>query len=784
METFVNHCVVVCPEESKDLFLSFRRRDPHKDFSLYSREDLEGLLAYQYDDRALVSLLKKGHGYSLAKDELKWLSKLRAPSYASPKLNGLVALRDELVEEGLIWLRGSPERAFLNREIYVYGYADTERIERLLRGFSARKPHILPPERANQVTRKVREYEDVFDETRRLFNEICHDVESGTRPDDIYILGADESYFPLFRDYGRYYGVAVERKGAGRLYDRPIFRAFKEFLKEGTLQGALDRLGASFPLDPDLETIRRFATRFAGVRGDGVSLYEEIARASLPKTAALSNLVHLQASYYPRPGAHLYLVNCALGVYPKSYRDSDFLSDAEKKEAGLPVSSVLNRERLAELSALLKGPQVRFLSLHERYEKSFFLPASFTREEGYEIVFNEESPYEYSSQKGAFYLCSLLDKKRKYLYEDPSLAYLAGSVTATYDTYRSGFTPFASVDPSAPRSYSYSALKSFLECPFRYYLERVLGLNDRAPSFASSLGNVFHAVMEAAIEPGFDFEASWAASVASEAASNPFSAMERTLLEGDKPYCLEAVKFHRSHFEQMERPSFAPEKTFRATVPDRPLVGINGRIDLAIETGERGYLTLLDYKTSDRQYLNQALVPLGFSLQLPFYAYACSIDPDFSKRPLLGLFIADILPGGPADKRGEKEDFANGTFPLRGVFLADPSALRSLDPLFVGNDYIKGYSYAPEKGFSCRSNANGSTHKSAEELNAFGLEAKKRLLDSDAKIRRSEFQIAPKKVEGEVDACEYCPYRDVCFRKEEDYVRLKKPEKKKPEERK
>ncbi|MCI1245128.1 MAG: PD-(D/E)XK nuclease family protein [Bacilli bacterium] len=781
-ETFVDHCIIVCPEESKDLFLSFRRADPHKDFSLYSREDLEGLLAYQHDDRALVSLLKRGHGYSLAKDELKWLSKLRAPSYVSPKLNELATLRDELVREGLIWLLDSPERAFLNREVYVYGYADTERIEGLLRGFSARKPHILLPKRASEEARKIHEYEDVFDETRRLFNEICHDIDGGTRPDDIYVLGADESYFPLFRDYGRYYGVTVERRGEGRLYDRPIYRAFRELLEAGTLQGALDRLSVSFPSDPDYETIYRFAKRFARVRKSDVSLYDEIARALPPKVATLSNLIHLQTSYYPRPGAHLYLVNCALGVYPKSYRDSDFLSDAEKKEAGLPVSSVLNRERLAELSALLKGPQVRFLSLHERYEKSFFLPASFAREEGYEIVFNEESPYEYSSQKGAFYLCSLLDRKRKYLYEDPALAYLAGGVTATYDTYRSGFTPFASVDPSAPRSYSYSALKSFVECPFRYYLERVLGLNDRASSFTSSLGNLFHAVMEAAIEPGFDFEASWAESVASEAASNPFSAMERTLLEGDKPYCLEAVKYHQSHFERMERPSFASEKTFRATVPDHPLVGINGRIDLAIETGERGYLTLLDYKTSDRQYLNQALVPLGFSLQLPFYAYACSIDPDFSKRPLLGLFVADILPGGPADKRGEAP--LNGTFPLRGVFLADPDALRTLDPSFIGNDYIKGYTYDSEKGFACRSNANGSTHKTAAELNAFGLEAKKRLLDSDAKIRRSEFPIAPKKVEGEVDACEYCPYRDVCFRKEEDYVRLRKPEKKKPEERK
>jgi hypothetical protein len=262
-KSFPNHALVVCPPEADDLFLAFKREHPLKDFALYSLEDLEGLFAYEYDDRALAYLLKKGHGYSLAKDELKWLSKLTASSYKAKKLQGLAQLRDELIKEGFLYQEVAPERTIVGHPVLFYGYADMTRFSNLIDPLPrlSVSPLFLASEKVGERT--VYAYEDIYGELRRLFNEICHDIDNGTKPDDIYIVGADSSYYGPLKDFARYYGVAVELPKEGRLYDEPIYRSFRlNFLARG-LEEALSSLEKDFPDDLDYPTIYRFAKRFA-----------------------------------------------------------------------------------------------------------------------------------------------------------------------------------------------------------------------------------------------------------------------------------------------------------------------------------------------------------------------------------------------------------------------------------------------------------------------------------------------------------------------------------------
>lgn len=771
VNSFANHSLIVCPSESKDLFLALRAKDPLKDFSLFTIEELEDLFAYGYDDRALAYLLKKGHGYALSKEELRWLSRLHGSSFVSPKLRQLAAMRDELLERGLLYAAVAPERTF-SRQIYVYGYADATRLSNLIDPFPDMNVLYLPDSLSPVARRTVYSYEDLATELRRLFNEICHDIEAGTKPDDIYLLGADSSYYGPLKDFAKGYGLAVELPAEGRLYDRPVYRRFRDLVSSRSLSEALETLGKEFPSDPDFETIYRFAKLYAGVREDALGLYDEIARASAPSRVKLGNAVHLQTTYYPPSKGRLYLLNCGLGTYPKAYADDDFLSDLEKKEAGFPTSAERNHQSLTELAALLRNPAVVYLSYKENSEGKVAFPAAFIADLGYEIVKNAEAPYEYSHDGGAFYLSSLLDKKRKYLYEDRSLRFLASRTKGTYDTYSSAFTPFSSVDSSKPRAYSYSSLKSYVECPFHYYLDQVLVVDESEPGFKASLGNVFHAVLQQIYKPGFSFDEAWAEAVGQETLHHQFSPRENALLNADKKLCQAAVSFHLEHYEGMESPRVATEKAFSFPLPDHPLISIKGRIDALIETGKEGYVTLIDYKTTDSQYFQRPLLRYGFSLQLPFYGLACSILPETKDHPLLGLFIADVLPSQPDVSLGACGGKATKeVFPLRGVFLAEPSALHTLDDQYLDSAYIKGLRYNPATGFPSRSQENKPA-LSKEELSAIAAEAKRVLLESDQAIRESQFPIVPKYLKGKIDSCVYCPYRDICFRQNDAYLDL------------
>lgn len=774
-KSFPNHALVVCPPEADDLFLAFKREHPLKDFALYSLEDLEDLFAYEYDDRALAYLLKKGHGYSLAKDELKWLSKLTASSYKAKKLQDLAQLRDELIKEGFLYQEVAPERTIVGHPVLFYGYADMTRFSNLIDPLPrlSVSPLFLASEKVGERT--VYAYEDIYGELRRLFNEICHDIDNGTKPDDIYIVGADSSYYGPLKDFARYYGVAVELPKEGRLYDEPIYRSFRlNFLARG-LEEALSSLEKDFPDDPDYPTIYRFAKRFATLfasTNEALNLYDDFAKAATPKGIRLTNAIHLQNSYFVRPGAHYYVVNFALGVFPKSYADSDFLSDLEKKEAGLPVSSALNHESLANLSSFLESPSLVYLSYKEKDGTRAMFPSGLVREKGYKIAYSPESPYEYSHAKGTFYECSLLDKERKYLYRDPTLSFLSKRSPIAYNSFDYSYRAFPCIEATAPRTYSYSSLKTFEECPFHYYLDHVLRVDEAEPRFSASLGTIFHSVLQHMFDEGFSFEETWRKAVDEERAKTPFSNKEEALLLGDKNVCKAAVDFHLAHQKGMENPLVMTEKPFKVTLAEHPLITLCGQIDAAFLTGkEERYLSLLDYKTTASQFFDEDLVPLGFSLQLPLYAFACASDPSLKEYPLIGLFIADVLPGSYATGLGQKQEDVNGDlFRLRGVYLSDPDKIKTFDNQFMASTFVKGLKYSVDKGFG--GGRGKKSAKSADEIASFAALAGQALIDGDAKIRSGDFAIAPKKFKSKIDACKYCPYRDVCYRPEKAVIHL------------
>ena len=55
---------------------------------------------------------------------------------------------------------------------------------------------------------------------------------------------------------------------------------------------------------------------------------------------------------------------------------------------------------------------------------------------------------------------------------------------------------------------SYSSIKSYFQCPFLYFADRILGLNEFKPSMAARLGTFSHAVLEDSYNADFSFSES------------------------------------------------------------------------------------------------------------------------------------------------------------------------------------------------------------------------------------------------------------------------------------
>ncbi|MEM7782922.1 MAG: PD-(D/E)XK nuclease family protein, partial [Planctomycetota bacterium] len=213
-----------------------------------------------------------------------------------------------------------------------------------------------------------------------------------------------------------------------------------------------------------------------------------------------------------------------------------------------------------------------------------------------------------------------------------------------------------------PKNISVTKFKSFIKCPYRFYLQHILKLRTSVDNWRELSGGTFgdlaHKVME-------DFAKSPFAD--STSADQILTYMNQRLKEFvDKQFFgsrLPAVKIQVAQMEQrLER--FAPQQAQRRSegwkivsteehhfhkfmVDGQPFV-INGKIDRIDRHESTGQVAVWDYKTSDSAELPgkahyQPKAKKWLDLQLPLYRHLVKEDPAVQDADLSDIILGYIL---------------------------------------------------------------------------------------------------------------------------------------------
>ena len=107
------------------------------------------------------------------------------------------------------------------------------------------------------------------------------------------------------------------------------------------------------------------------------------------------------------------------------------------------------------------------------------------------------------------------------------------------------------------------------------------------------------------------------------------------------------------------------------------------------------------------------------------------------------------------------------TLKLNGYTLNDLENISILDNTYVSSNFINKLSIGKDGNFG-----RYSKLITEEEINSLSIlvESKiKKLMDS---IVERKFDINPKKIEKKLDTCNYCEYKNVCYKSLKDYIYL------------
>ena len=180
-------------------------------------------------------------------------------------------------------------------------------------------------------------------------------------------------------------------------------------------------------------------------------------------------------------------------------------------------------------------------------------------------------------------------------------------------------------------------------------------------------------------------------------------------------------------------------------------------------------VALIDYKTGNAD-IDLSLLPYGLSMQLPVYIYLAKNNKRFNKVKVAGFYLQKIL--NSEESNNDDKDYKlmkRKKLLLHGFSNADKEILSYMDNSYEDSLLIKSMKVKKDGEFSAYSKV--LTDKDMDVIENIVVS---KIKDCANKISDGSFEIAPKVVDNKNISCSFCNYKDICYKKNEDVVELKR----------
>jgi ATP-dependent helicase/DNAse subunit B len=312
-------------------------------------------------------------------------------------------------------------------------------------------------------------------------------------------------------------------------------------------------------------------------------------------------------------------------------------------------------------------------------------------------------------------------------------------------------------------------LDKYYRCPFSYYLDKVLKINVYEETFYQVIGTLFHAILQKYFDGKDSFEELWIQG--KKEIGREFTAKEDFFLEklrDELEFVIETLEYQETltdlHDELHE------EKIYTSINGNTNItfMGIVDKIKYK-EVNDSTIVALIDYKTGTAD-IDLTMLPYGIGLQLPVYIYLARNNKKFKNVKVAGFYLQKIVNNESSnnDNKDYKE-IRRKNLLLQGYSNADTSILYYMDNSYEDSNLIKSMKVKKDRDFS--SYAKVLTEKEMDIIERIVVQ---KIEEGSKKICDADFAIAPKSIDNKNISCAFCKFGDVCYRKNEDIVNLKK----------
>ena len=733
----------------------------------FSFKELKKKLFFDYDNRAIFFIMKNYNvNIDIAKIYLENMYFLK--NIDDKKVRFLMDVKKRLDENKLLIYNEEFKRYINNQEVIIYGADELLNQDKLiLNGINYK---VINKENKNNEV-NIYEAKDINEEVEFVVTNISKLINEGKNVNNIKIIASKE-YNKYLEFYFGLFNIPINIESENSFYSSNIASKFLKLYDNLSIEEAIVKLTNEKNINDLINIVNK------SVLVEDKTLRKEFIIEDLKqykmKNESYKDAVtlHLLDEEFSDED-YVFLLGFNIGNYPKIYKDEDFFSDNVKSDLGLDTSVERNRIEKKKCVNAIKNIHNLIITYNLYNGEKVSYPSVLIEENNYDVLKVQiDRSISYSRLYSSICYAKDLDNLYKYNDEGKYLSMYQNNLNISYREFNNKYTK---IDKNLLKerlasgfTLSYTSLESFNECGFKYYLSKVMNLDLYLETFKAIIGKIVHHILEIGLESDIDIELE----ISKFIKDLDFLFGARELFYIHK--LSKELEFLLKYLKEQE--NFSSLKTYmfeKELCVYKEYDGINvlfkGFIDKVMSTkyNDKEVIAVVDYKTGDKNIKLDAL-NYGLNIQLPIYLYLLKKTDEFKDSIIAGFYIERVLNNVfNIDKNKSLEDLKKENLRLQGYTNSNETVISLLDQNYLDSKMVKGLKFKKDGSFYASSKV-----LSNEDMEKLIITVDEIINDAIRKIIEGEFFINPKVVNGKNVSCEFCKFKDICFKTKEDEVIL------------
>lgn len=705
-----------------------------------------------YSKEALYYLIHKYHyKYSVAKCYLENI-------YFNQDLYQEL-LKEKLITINLLFKKAIKRIVVIEEQLDPYILKEIQKYDFLLLNLSDGKDIPLVYESAT-----------INDEVDFVCSKIKKMLDEDVDINKIYLTNITSEYEDIVKRTFDIAGIPININSSKNIYSTISCQTFIKKLEE-TLD--INIALSSLPKNDIYNTIVDVCNNYMFKEIDNIIIYmiiEELKQKTISKPRLENAINTIELNNIYDSNAYYFILGFNQGICPLIYKDEDFYSDKQKIKLGILTSLDKNKYQKEKVKKIITSIPNIIITYKLRNTNKIYFKSSLLDELNLHVQKEQVKLYNCSHLANKIEYARMLDKFLKFNEKHPQLNYLYSNYSdVKYLTFDNKVN---NIDKELLFKYlnnkltlSYTSLDNFYHCNFRFFLANILKINKFEETFMTYIGTLYHDILSKAFKNNFNFEEEFNSFIK----DREFSAKEEFFINKLKNNLLDVIRIIKKQDENSDFKDAMYEQKIdisKSKEIDITFTGIVDKIKYQ-NMNNKKQIAIIDYKTG-MLHSDINNIAYGLSLQLPVYIYLVS-KTFGSDIEIAGFYLQKIINDKlPFDAKKDFQIEQDKLYRLEGFSIDDINILSQFDNTYNNSKMIK----------SMQTTVNGfgyySKVLSSNEMNKIIDIVDQKIDEAINQIIDGNFMINPKRINDKNIGCQYCKFKDICFKKEENIVDLEK----------